>query len=280
MATTIIQTGSTQSSLATKLLIAAAIGGGLWYGNNKLKEYKKEQQQNEAGNDPNTNIALQIFQELDKNNPDDELLKQLFGQVKDLKAVSAAYKNVSGGKDMLTTLQGKTFVGADTVQAIMRILGVASGAVKPTSQTVQTASTNANKGKTVWIVTKAAVRVRRSPKAYSTTDLALKTAKNLGVPQNNIISTIQAGETAGFLDVKRWNDNGNKPFYDADKNTFFLPILIFVGDAKTLKPAFIAASEVYTVTAEKSPKLAVIYKTNDFNSSKELSGLGIAAKLM
>lgn len=231
------------------LLIAGGVIGGGLYAKNAYDKYTAAKEEAKIADDPNANLASQMQTEMEKTNPDDDVLINLAGQVQDYNAFKTSYKKLTG-KDFLAHLKSKSFVDEKTVRTIANIFGEKGGAVKPqSSQANAVASSKPNQS--VFIITKSSVRIRSKPKGGGRFSF-----------KDNVIDTVIPGTYIGLLNQIDYTNNGRKLFFDPENNIFFMPIIIFNEKNKPMK-AYVAASEV-SVTPNKPPKAAKLFSSKDY----------------
>ena len=255
---TIIQVG-TSGKLIPYVIGGVLLVGAAVYAEKAWQKYRIAKENSKAAQDPNVNLAAQIYSENRAWYTEDSVMIDLFRQVKDYKAVKESYKVY--GKDLLSDTRSHVSSGA--YQQLLNILGNKAGGVKAGSGTSQQAVQVSSKPQ--WLVTKVDARLRKTPKAGS----AVLTLRS------NIIETISTNMTVGFIDTLALRNNGGKLFYDDENNTFFIPVRVF--DSKDIKktyPVYIASSNV-TIVADTIPKDKDLVRISamQYNAAYAVSGL-------
>ena len=254
-----------------------AIGGALILGagylaynhfHNAALQADQTKQNDVAATDQPTNLANQIYAENRSGYTSDSKQVDLYNQITDYKATKDAYTKVSLGRDMLADTQ--PHVSSKTYQQILNILGIKGGSKKATSDTVKqaTKATPAATTKAKWLVTKVDTRIRKTPKADSLTSSVLHFSKS------NIIGSVPAKTTIGFVDLATLAKNGNKPFYDSKNDVYFLPVLVF--DKKDLNKqytVYIAASTIDEFDSVQPGTKLLKINESDYNGAAATAGI-------
>lgn len=228
-------------------------------------------QNDQAGTDQPTNLANQIYAENRATFTSDDKMVTLFNEIADYKATKDAYTKISLGNDLLADTE--KHVHPATYQQLLNILGIKGGSKVATSAVVKAATAKAKPGAAVtakWVVTKTDTRVRRTPFAGT------KTSAYLHLSASNIIQTVPAKTTVGFIDVATMAKNGNKPFYDTKNDTYFLPVLVFDKDNLNKQYTVYVAASTIDEYDSIPPGAAMLHiKSGDYTSAKATtSGLG------
>lgn len=237
------------SEIIKGLLIIGTIASVGYFGKKAFDKYQASKTNKEAGSDENVNIANQILAENESTVTNDSKIVELFQQIADYNKVKTAYSKISAGKDLLT--HTKSGVSSSTYQEILNILGIKGGSKKPQTVTSKTLLNFNDASKPFWIISKEAVRVRKTPKKISALSLNSNTIKTTGVD-----------EIVGFLDKAAIINNGRKLFYDSAEDIYFVPIKIKAG--LKFKPAYVAASGIKFVESEKAPSNKWFQVTEQF----------------
>ena len=266
----IIMAGSSNTG---SLLIGTGILLVVGYlGYNKLESAKQAADQSKqddiAASDQPTNLANQIYAENRATLTSDSKMVDLYNQITDYKATKDAYTKVSLGKDMLADTE--KHVSSSTYQQLLNILGIKGGSKKASSKTVAASVKVVSSAKVTakWLKTKVDTRIRKTPVAISTTSAILHFSKT------NIVGSVPANTTVGFIDITTLSKNGNQPFYDSKNDVYFLPVLVF--DKKDLNKqytVYVAASTVDEF--DSMPPGSKLLKINqaDYDGAKSVSGL-------
>jgi len=222
---------STGSNTALYIVLGVLTIGGYFIGKKMYNAYRLAQENKKAGSDNSSNIASQIHSENRAGWTQNDVQVSLYRQITDYEATRQAYRNVSGGKDMLEDT--RQHVSSGTYQQILNILGIQGGAIKPTSQAANDVQTKLMQFS--WVVAKVDTRIRKSPKVGS----AVFTMRP------NIIGVAKGNTIVGLIDKATLLKNKGKLFYDDEHSTFFLPILIFDSNGfHNVYNAFVAIANV------------------------------------
>ena len=251
---------STGSNVVGYVVLGVLTVGGLIVGKKMYDAYKLAQENKKADTDNSSNIASQIHSENRAGWTENNVQVNLYRQITDYQATRSAYKNVSGGKDMLEDT--RKHVSSSSYQQILNILGITGGAIKPTSQTATNVQMDLIHYS--WVIAKVDTRIRKSPKA----DSAVFTLRP------NIIGVAKGNTIVGLIDKLTLIKNNGRLFYDDEHSTFFLPVLIFnSNDLKKTYPAYVAIANV-TVLIEQ-PKNLDYFKASErqFEQAYSVSGL-------
>lgn len=204
---------STGSNSVAYIVLGIITIGGFFIGKKLYDNYKLGQENKKAAVDNSSNIASQIHAENRAGWTESNVQIDLYRQITDYEATQKAYKNVSGGKDMLEDT--RKHISSSAYQQILNILGIKGGAIKATSQTAIDVQTGLKYYS--WVTAKIDTRIRKSPKVSS----------QVFSMRPNIIGVAKGNTIVGLIDKATLLKNKGKLFYDDENSTFFLPVLIF-----------------------------------------------------
>lgn len=227
----LIQTPSGGTPVGLYVFLSVVTIGGIWLGKHYYDAYRLGKANEKAASDNSHNIASQIHSENRAGWTKDSVQVGLYRQITDYIATHTAYKEVSGGKDMLEDT--RLHVSSGTYQQILNILGLKDGAIKATSTEADQIKNQLMQVN--WVVAKSDVRIRKSPRV----DSAVFTTRP------NILGVASGSMLIGLIDKPALVRNKGKLFYDDKNSTFFLPVLIFdKSDLRKYYSGFVSIANV------------------------------------
>ena len=246
-------------------LIDYAVKGGLlllllWGGKKFYNQWRTNQQEKKAGDDPATQQAIKFRTAMEGAGTDEKTVFETAKEITDWDAVTKAYRNLYNTN---LTEDLKDDLSAEEYQKFFNIINLTQkSSNKPVKSTV-----NYNKG--LIVVSKAQVNIRKTPRATG----SQTKDKLLVFGRSNIITTADKSIAIGIATGRTSFDEKAEP-----SGVLFLEVQILKKGAavKDSFTAWVAASQVESITGteykeKKYPALSISKEQYD-EASSSLNG--------
>lgn len=246
-------------------IIDYAVKGGLlllllWGGKKFYNQWRTNQQEKKAGDDPATQQAIKFRTAMEGAGTDEKTIFETAKEITDWDAVTKAYRNLYNTN---LTEDLKDDLSAEEYQKFFNIINLTEKSPgKPGKSKV-----DSNKGRIV--VSKARVNIRKTPRATGSPTKD----KLLVFGRSNIITTVDKSIATGVATGRTSFDEKSEP-----SGVLFIEVQVLRkgGTVKDSYTAWVAASQVETISGaqykeKKYPALTITKEQYD-NASSSLNG--------
>lgn len=251
-------------------LIDYAVKGGLvllllWGGKKFYNQWRTNQQEKQAADDPATQQAIKIRTAIEGAGTEEKEIFETAKEITDWQAVATAYRNLYQAN---ITEDLKNDLSAEEYQKFFNIINLTQK--KPDTK-IKT-SLDYAKGRVA--VSKAQVNIRKTPRASGSTTKD----KLLVFSRSNIITAVDKGIAIGITTGRTTFDEKAEP-----SGVLFIEITVLKKNApvKDALTAWVAASQIETLTSEqyklkRNPALSITKEQYD-SASASLNGTDLGA---